>query len=465
MTKKSITWSWPLYIPLTTPTLTSISSRVVASCRNVHRFLSAICHRQASDIISMNSSILWPNRAAVPSSKVLQIDLDTLFREYCVLYQATTSQWEDEICLVADNTVVSKMEELLSNDLKLNKPAMYVGRVQRLSSGDFGYFVYDNSNDLARLYVIWSRLKLDFFDEVPNEKFDGVPSNGHSKIAVSFAKDLQSEPAATAASSSAASPDVFLDISRAIYKNTNANLPPLDSLGTATVEDNPNADALISAFHENNFDNSLFKELSSYVHDLDLMSILGYKLSNQDGALPSLDTSEKDWWVRMNDGEKLVLPSSRGVCAPPIHELEDGEELEEGEEVEPNTMNVDLTAEVDETNEPTSNRNVIHTLEGLYKYFGQKRTGWSLPLKICAIDCEMCSTEDGLELTRVIDNYFTEFSGITKEMLDDVSIRKEDVQNLLRRLIDSQTILVGHSLDSDLKVLNLMHRRVIDTAA
>ena len=40
------------------------------------------------------------------------------------------------------------------------------------------------------------------------------------------------------------------------------------------------------------------------------------------------------------------------------------------------------------------------------------------------------------------------FSGFSNQ----VTVRKEDIQNLLRRLIDSQTILVGHSLDSDLKV-------------
>ena len=40
---------------------------------------------------------------------------------------------------------------------------------------------------------------------------------------------------------------------------------------------------------------------------------------------------------------------------------------------------------------------------------------------------------------------------------DQVTIRKEDIQNLLRRLMDSQTILVGHSLDSDLKVPSRMY--------
>lgn len=36
---------------------------------------------------------------------------------------------------------------------------------------------------------------------------------------------------------------------------------------------------------------------------------------------------------------------------------------------------------------------------------------------------------------------------------------------VLMELIDERTIIVGHSLDTDLKVLCMVHRRVIDTAA
>ena len=48
-------------------------------------------------------------------------------------------------------------------------------------------------------------------------------------------------------------------------------------------------------------------------------------------------------------------------------------------------------------------------------------------------------------------------SSCNKYLSDQVTIRKEDIQNLLRRLMDSQTILVGHSLDSDLKVPSRMY--------
>jgi RNA exonuclease 1 len=40
-----------------------------------------------------------------------------------------------------------------------------------------------------------------------------------------------------------------------------------------------------------------------------------------------------------------------------------------------------------------------------------------------------------------------------------------DIQSALRCLIDAQTILIGHSLDTDLKVLQIVHCRVIDSSA
>lgn len=51
------------------------------------------------------------------------------------------------------------------------------------------------------------------------------------------------------------------------------------------------------------------------------------------------------------------------------------------------------------------------------------------------------------------------------EMMEGVSTSIEDVRNKLRKIISPNTILVGHSLDCDLRALHIIHKKVIDTAA
>ena len=136
--------------------------------------------------------------------------------------------------------------------------------------------------------------------------------------------------------------------------------------------------------------------------------------------------------------------------------------------------------------------------------------------KLVAIDCEMCHTCKGPELTRVtlvddcckvlydklvkpanevgnrivsrrkqifplrhfhdyltsltatfgtqIVNYVTEFSGITADMLESVETTLEDVQREILEMVDASTLIVGHSLENDLLALRLFHANVIDTA-
>ncbi|KAK4704396.1 RNA exonuclease, partial [Phenoliferia sp. Uapishka_3] len=104
--------------------------------------------------------------------------------------------------------------------------------------------------------------------------------------------------------------------------------------------------------------------------------------------------------------------------------------------------------------------------------------------RVLGLDCEMCLTEDGSELTRlsVVDSkgkrifdslvkpdkpildYLTRYSGLTAEKLENVTTKLADIQASLATLLDHNTILLGHSLECDLRVLKLIHPWVIDTS-
>ena len=103
--------------------------------------------------------------------------------------------------------------------------------------------------------------------------------------------------------------------------------------------------------------------------------------------------------------------------------------------------------------------------------------------EIVAMDCEMVTTEAGLALARcsVVDdcgkviydklvlpptpivNYNTEFSGVTKEQMRNVTTTLEDVQKELLELIPAECVIAGHSLENDLMMLKMCHPNVLDT--
>jgi RNA exonuclease 1 len=103
---------------------------------------------------------------------------------------------------------------------------------------------------------------------------------------------------------------------------------------------------------------------------------------------------------------------------------------------------------------------------------------------LIAIDCEMCTTKAGLELARLtlvaqdrsvlydelvmpanpIVDYNTRFSGITAEMMRGVTRSVNEAREAFLRLVPREAIVVGHSVENDLRSVGVVHRRVIDTA-
>ncbi|KAL9043744.1 MAG: hypothetical protein Q9214_003079 [Letrouitia sp. 1 TL-2023] len=121
---------------------------------------------------------------------------------------------------------------------------------------------------------------------------------------------------------------------------------------------------------------------------------------------------------------------------------------------------------------------------------------------VLAVDCEMCMDEGHeLALTRIsvvnwdgdvvmdelvkpekpIADYLTQlacvtslkdadakigprYSGITQEKLEHINTSVSDIQGRLLELISPRTILIGHSLNSDLDALKMTHPFIIDTS-
>lgn len=111
----------------------------------------------------------------------------------------------------------------------------------------------------------------------------------------------------------------------------------------------------------------------------------------------------------------------------------------------------------------------------------------SSTLDIAALDCEMVYTTGGFRIARVsvvnadgeevfdelikmddgveVVDLNTRFSGIHLDEYAGAVLTLESMRRALGRLIGTDTILIGHALDNDLRALRLVHQRVIDTAA
>ncbi|EJW86988.1 hypothetical protein WUBG_02101 [Wuchereria bancrofti] len=104
--------------------------------------------------------------------------------------------------------------------------------------------------------------------------------------------------------------------------------------------------------------------------------------------------------------------------------------------------------------------------------------------KVYAFDCEMVYTAWGTSLARIsvvdvndklvmdvtvrpqyeVRDCNTRFSGLTIDQIEGAELDLEQTQKRFFELVNSETILIGHSLESDLKAMRLVHHRVVDTS-
>lgn len=115
----------------------------------------------------------------------------------------------------------------------------------------------------------------------------------------------------------------------------------------------------------------------------------------------------------------------------------------------------------------------------------QKKSKVLRSAAMVAIDCEMVKCEDESEALvkvcvvdhnlevklhelvkpdKAIIDYKTDITGVSSQDLESVTRSLADIQKKLKRLLSNGTILVGHSLHNDLRVLKLDYVRVVDTA-
>ncbi|KAI8384605.1 uncharacterized protein BYT42DRAFT_563058 [Radiomyces spectabilis] len=104
--------------------------------------------------------------------------------------------------------------------------------------------------------------------------------------------------------------------------------------------------------------------------------------------------------------------------------------------------------------------------------------------RIMAVDCEMVATAKGSALARVtlvdedgkillddfvkpdepVIDYLTQYSGITPEIMEKATCSLRRAQKHFRKIVNHNVILVGHSLENDLRALQIAHPYCADTA-
>ncbi|CAG4950204.1 unnamed protein product [Colias eurytheme] len=206
-------------------------------------------------------------------------------------------------------------------------------------------------------------------------------------------------------------------------------------------------------------------------------------------ALVPLSETEKEAIIQKYGSMNLALDIRKDLMVMmkavfPINDSFSEINYKESKDQFPRTQLILSTWQLIEENYPVPLKGKLKNIYSDYVLSKDEYKSVTPDSPMFGLDCEMCITNVGSELTRVsvvnekheviyeslvkpynnITDYLTRFSGITKSKLENVTKRLEDVQKDLQQLLPPDAILVGQSLNLDLHALKMMHPYVIDTS-
>lgn len=246
----------------------------------------------------------------------------------------------------------------------------------------------------------------------------------------------------------------------------------------------------VSIEHWEKYQEKMLKTQKIFKHHVELLtpSVYNGSLVNELALVP-LSETDKELIVQKYGSMNLALEARKDLMVMmravfPIGDIIPETFCQTSEDVFPRTQLILSAWQLIEENYPLPLKGKLQNVYSDYVMTKTKYKPVTSKSPMFGLDCEMCLTSAGSELTRVsivnekhenvyesfvkpynnITDYLTKFSGITKSILSNVEKRLEDVQKDICDLLPPDAILVGQSLNTDLHALKMMHPYVIDTS-